>query len=65
MDKFKKEYGSTRCWEVQKHLYGRYFDSNKPEELKLFMEASKKTPNCLDVTKKAVLIAAGIILANS
>ena len=65
MDKFKKEYSSTRCWEVQKHLYGRYFDSSKPEELKLFMEASQKTPNCLDVTKKAVLIAAEIILANS
>ncbi|MGD2089566.1 MAG: C-GCAxxG-C-C family protein [Candidatus Aminicenantes bacterium] len=65
MDKFKKEYGSTRCWEVQKHLYGRYFDSSKPEELKLFMEASKKNPNCFDVVKKAVLIAAEIILANS
>jgi len=64
MDKFKKEFGSTRCWEVQKHLYGRYFDSSKPEDLKLFMEASKKTPNCFDVVKKAVLIAAGIILAN-
>lgn len=65
MDKFKKEYSSTRCWEVQKHLYGRYFDSSKPEELKLFMEVSQKSPNCLDVTKKAVLIAAEIILANS
>ena len=65
MDKFKKEYSSTRCWEVQKHLYGRYFDSSKPEDLKLFMEVSQKTPNCLDVTKKAVLIAAEIILENS
>ena len=65
MDEFKKEYSSTRCWEVQKHLYGRYFDSSKPEDLKLFMEVSQKTPNCLDVTKKAVLIAAEIILANS
>jgi C_GCAxxG_C_C family probable redox protein len=65
MDKFKKEYSSTRCWEIQKHLYGRYFDSSKPEDLKLFMEVSQKSPNCLDVTKKAVLIAAEIILANS
>ncbi|MFC2141237.1 C-GCAxxG-C-C family protein, partial [Acidobacteriota bacterium] len=64
MDKFKKEFSSTRCWEVQKHLYGRYFDSSKPEDLKLFMEASQKSPNCLDVAKKAVLIAAEIILAN-
>jgi C_GCAxxG_C_C family probable redox protein len=65
MDKFKKEYSSTRCWEIQKHLYGRYFDSSKPEDLKLFMEVSQKPPNCLDVTKKAVLIAAEIILENS
>jgi C_GCAxxG_C_C family probable redox protein len=65
MDKFKKEFSSTRCWEVQKHLYGRYFDSNKPEDLKLFMEVSQKTPKCLDVVKKAVLIAAEIILENS
>lgn len=66
MDKFKKEFSSTRCWEVQKHLYGRYFDSSKPEELKLFMEVSQqKSPNCFDVTKKAVLIAAEIILENS
>ena len=65
MDKFKKAFTSTRCWGIQKHIYGRYFDSSKPEDLKLFMEASKKTPNCLDVTKKAVFIAAEIILANS
>jgi C_GCAxxG_C_C family probable redox protein len=65
MDKFKKEFGSTRCSEVQKHLYGRYFDSSKPEDMKLFMEVSQKTPNCFDVVKKAVLIAAEIILANS
>ena len=65
MDKFKKEYTSTRCWEIQKFLYGRYFDYTKPEDLKLFMEVAKKRPNCLDVTQKAVLIAADIILANS
>jgi len=65
MDKFKKEFSSTRCWEVQKHLYGRYFDPSKPEDMKLFMEVSQKKPNCSDVMKKAVLIAAEIILANS
>ena len=65
MDKFKKEFGSTRCSEVQKHLYGRYFDSTKPEDMKLFMEVSKKSPNCYDVVRKAVLIAAGIILEKS
>jgi C_GCAxxG_C_C family probable redox protein len=66
MDKFKKEFGSTRCWEIQKHLYGRYFDSSKPEDMKLFMEVSQKSPkNCLDVTKNAVFIAAELILAQN
>jgi len=65
MDNFKKEFTSTRCWDIQKHLYGRSFDSNKPEELKLFMAATQKKPNCFDVTKKAVFIAAELIMANS
>ncbi|MCP5102367.1 MAG: hypothetical protein GY950_03260 [bacterium] len=47
---------------MQKHIYGRYFDSSKPEDLKLMMAASKKKPNCTDVTQKAVLIAGKIIL---
>ena len=65
MDKFKKEFSSTRCWGVQKHVFGRYYDSNKPEDLKLFMEESRKTNKCLEVTQKATYIAAEIILANS
>lgn len=65
MDKFKKEFSSTRCWEVQKHLYGRYYDSSNPEDMKLFMEVSRKTGKCLVVTQKATFLAAEIILANS
>jgi C_GCAxxG_C_C family probable redox protein len=65
MDKFKKEFSSTRCWGVQKHVFGRYYDSNKPEDLKLFMAESRKTNKCLEVTKKATYIAAEIIMANS
>ncbi len=64
-DRFTKEFGSTRCKEVLKHQYGRYLDLNKPEDQKVFMEASTKTGGCLHIVKKAVLIAGDIILENS
>lgn len=64
-DRFTKEFGSTRCREVVKHQYGRYYDFTKPEDMKLFMEASRKTNKCLEVVKTAVRIAADIILEYS
>ncbi|MCK4431585.1 MAG: C_GCAxxG_C_C family protein [Candidatus Aminicenantes bacterium] len=64
-DRFKKEFGSTRCWGVQKHQYGRYYDTSKPEEMKLFMEVAQKSGKCIEVVKKAVFIAGDIILENS
>jgi len=64
-DRFKKEFGSTRCWGVQKHQYGRYYDASKPEEMKLFMEVAQKSGKCIEVVKKAVFIAGDIILENS
>lgn len=64
-DRFTKEFGSTRCREVVKHQYGRYYDFLNPEEQKLFIEASKKSGKCLEVIKKAVFIAGEIILENS
>lgn len=65
MDRFAKEFSSTRCREVVKHQYGRYYDFTKPDEQKLFMEASQKNGKCMEVVKKAVFIAGDIILANS
>jgi C_GCAxxG_C_C family probable redox protein len=64
-DRFTEEFGSTRCKEVVKHQYGRSYDFLNPEEQKLFMEASEKSNKCLEVVKKAVLIAGDIILKNS
>ncbi len=64
-DRFKKEFGSTRCWGVQEHQYGRHYDSAKPEEKKLFKAAAKSTGKCKEVIKKAVYIACDIILENS
>jgi C_GCAxxG_C_C family probable redox protein len=64
-DRFTKEFSSTRCKEVIKHQFGRYFDFNKPEDQKSFMEASKKNGGCLKIVQKAVVIAGDIILENS
>lgn len=63
-DRFTEEFGSTRCKGVLKHQYGRSYDFLNPEEQKLFMEVSEKTGKCLEVVKKAVLIAGDIILIN-
>jgi C_GCAxxG_C_C family probable redox protein len=62
---FEKEFGSTRCREVVRHQYGRYFDFAKPEEQKLFLEQSKKGDKCTEVVTKAILLAATIMLENS
>ena len=64
-DRFTKEFGSTRCKEVVKHQYGRYYDFCNPEEQKLFVEVSQKSGKCMEVVKKAVRIAGDIILQNS
>jgi len=64
-DRFTEEFGSTRCKEVVKHQYGRYYDFNNPEEQKLFYETAQKSGKCMEVIKKAVLIAGDIILENS
>ncbi len=63
-DGFKKEFGSTRCSQVVEHQFGRSYDFLNPDELKLFIEASKNG-KCTEVVKKAVVTACDIILENS
>jgi len=64
-DRFTKEFSSTRCKEILKHEFGRSYNFLDPEEQKLYMEAVEKDNKCLEVVKKAVLIAGDIILENS
>ena len=62
-DRFEKEFGSTRCREVVKHQYGRYFDFNSPDGLKEFMAASReKGDRCLDVVKAATHMVTEIFM---
>jgi len=63
-DGFAKEFSSTRCREVVKHQFGRYYDFQNPEDMKQFMLESKKRPKCLEVVKRAVCIAGDIVLKN-
>jgi C_GCAxxG_C_C family probable redox protein len=60
-DRFSREFSSTRCREVVKHQYGRYYDFMNPEDMKLFAAESQKSGKCLDVVKRAVRIAAAIM----
>lgn len=63
VDGIEKEYGSTRCYRIQNHQFGRYYDFLKPEELKLFWEAAKNG-KCTEVVKKSVITAADIIYSH-
>ncbi len=60
-DLFEKEYGSTMCHDIQNKKYGRSFILTNPEELKEFQKADATT-KCSAVVRKAVQIAANIIL---
>lgn len=61
-NRFTTEFGSTRCRDIVRHQYGRFYDFNNPEEKKVFAEVSQKSGKCLDVVKAAVIIADAIIL---
>jgi C_GCAxxG_C_C family probable redox protein len=58
---FEKEFGSIMCHDIQKTKFGRSFQLTNPEDLKEFQEADA-TAKCSSVVRKAVRIAAEIIL---
>lgn len=58
---FEKEFGSTMCFDIQKEKFGRSFQLTNPEELEEFQKAGA-TEKCSAVVRKAVRIAAKIIL---
>ena len=61
---FEQEYGSTMCHDIQKDQFGKSFDLTDPEDLREFREAGA-TDRCSAVVRKAVQIAAEIILNDS
>ncbi len=58
---FEKEFGSTMCHDIQETKFGRSFQLTNPEDLREFQEADA-TDKCSSVVRKAVRIAAEIIL---
>lgn len=58
---FEKAFGTTQCHEIQKKQFGRSYQLTDPKELTLFQEAGA-TENCSIVVRKAVRLAATIIL---
>lgn len=58
---FEKELGSTMCHDIQETKFGRSFQLTNPEDLREFQEADA-TVKCSSVVRKAVRIAAEIIL---
>ena len=58
---FEQEYGSTMCHDIQKVKFGKCYDLTDPEDLRAFQEADATT-HCSAVVRKAVRIAAEIIL---
>jgi len=58
---FESEFGSTMCRDIQKDIFGKSFDLSDPVDLREFQEADATT-RCSEVVRKAVRIAAEIIL---
>ena len=60
-DRFKKEFGSIRCHEVQKKLFGRHYDVRNAEDTKEFRKSAHK--KCEDlVSALSARFAAEVIL---
>lgn len=58
---FEKEFGSLMCFDIQQASFGRKYRLRDPEELKAFQQADA-TRKCSEVVRKAVRMAADIIL---
>ncbi len=63
-DQFQEEFGTTSCHEVQEVKFGKCYRLTDPLELQEFQNAGA-TDLCSEVVRKAVRLAAEIILDNS
>lgn len=60
-DRFEKEFGTTLCHEVQQGKFGRCYRLTDPGELQAFQNDGA-TEKCSEVVRRAVQLAASIIL---
>jgi len=60
-DRFKKEFGGTRCYQVQESLLGRHFNLRDTEDVAEFRKSGHQI--CEDkVVRQAAMLAAEVIL---
>jgi C_GCAxxG_C_C family probable redox protein len=62
-DKFKDEYGSVICKDVQKKILGRSFNFWDPKDREAFDKAGGHTEKCPDVVGKAAKWTVDILLS--
>ena len=60
-ERFEKEFGSVKCRDIQKSLFGRVFDLRNPRERGEFVRAGGYE-KCPEVVKNAARFAAELIL---
>lgn len=62
-EEFKQEFGSIKCADIQRKLFGRSFNLRKEEDRQEFVKAGAYGPTgCPQVVKKGAMLAARIIL---
>lgn len=61
-ERFRNEFGSVKCREIQESIFGRYFDFRQAEVREKLFEAAGGYEKCPEVVKKAAQITAEIIL---
>jgi C_GCAxxG_C_C family probable redox protein len=62
---FNKEFGSTKCKDIQTKLFRRHFNLNDPEQRKEFaLSGAYSQHGCPSVVKKAATLTAKVILDN-
>lgn len=65
IQEFSKEFGSTKCREIQLKIFGKSFDLNDPDQRKEFASAGAYSQHgCPLVVKKAATLAAKVIISN-
>ena len=63
-NRFKEHFGSVKCRDIQKSLFGRSFDLKNPRDREAFVEAGGYE-KCPEVVKVGARLAAEIILEES
>ncbi len=62
-EEFREEFGSVKCHDIQRKLFGRSFNLRVEEDRRKFMEVGAHGPlGCPQVVRKAAMLTAKIIL---